>query len=261
MADALTLNGLALEIRDETLQVDYQEIGASGRSESGAAYSSVVAVKNMWKFSTPPIAKATASAWIGWLNGAIHFPFDSDESSTDGLPQASDPGNLALLDAAQKKFGAKSEQVQAGGAPTWKIRCGSTWGLRCHARQSGTWYHYVVNSDSTVYKDSVSQGGGIPAWMSLTSGVLTLRDFSGADTWYDDVVIIGACVPSSWITADAGPWSFSGAATYPTVPPKLILGGQACQASASVIGRVTAAKTHYIGSAWYQSLDVELLEV
>jgi hypothetical protein len=257
----LTLNGLELAVGLDLGGEDTQ-IGESGRSDDGSYWSGVQRVKQKWSFRTVPIAKLEAEAWRAWLSTvSLHFPFDADFYSTDGLAIATNPTSLAEIVTDVKKYGAGSLLVSEGGAPTWATGVGSTWTVRAWRRESGTFYHYVVRSDGLYYKDGVSQGtGGMAGKIHIATGTLTLYGDAG-DRWYDDVVVSPFLVPVTWITGSTGPWSYSGAAVYPSVPPLLVAAGDAFPAGNTSVGaRVSRFSSLVAGTTQYQSLDVELME-
>jgi len=84
----LTLNGLAVEVRDAGDSV-YEpiEVGLDyTRGLSGRPWHTARAVKNKWKFETVPMVEANAVALVRMLLGQGHtFPFDTDLLSSGGL--------------------------------------------------------------------------------------------------------------------------------------------------------------------------------
>lgn len=257
----LTINGMALGVREDSVEVSQEPQGESGRAVDGSAWSAVRVTKRVWKFSTTPIAKTTAEAWAAWLNGGLlHWTFETENLySTDGLPIATNPSTKATRDGTHEQYGTYGLKVADGGAPTWVTRLGSTWSIRVWRWFDTSNRHWVINSDGTAYKNGSSDSP--PSWISMSSGTLTVTA-SGADEYIDDLVLAPFVVPQAWVDAAAGPWSYSGAATYPSIPPLLTAAGDMMPSGGvSVIARVERAKPMQFGGTHYQELDVELREV
>lgn len=257
----LTLNGLELPVGLD-LSGEDEQIGETGRAADGTYWSGVQKVKRRWRFRTTPIAKATAEAWRAYLNCVpLHWSYETaDLSSTDGLAIATNPTSLAERSDVHEKFGTYGLLIGEGGAPTWTTHIGSTWTARCWYWDGAALDHYVVWSDGTVYNNGSSVGGGIPAWIGMSSGTLTLTG-SGGDVYIDDLVLVPFAVPVAWVTGATGPWSYSGAAVYPTVPPLLNAAGDAMPSGTTSVGaRVSGFKCLQMGGVHYQTLDVELRE-
>lgn len=85
----LTLNGIDVSTMYGG-EATPRLIGQGVRSISGNMLRDGRAVKREWRFTTPPISQAEASALIGMINGlGHHFTMDSDAVSDGGLTPAS----------------------------------------------------------------------------------------------------------------------------------------------------------------------------
>lgn len=198
----LAINGIELDVLNDTCSEEKREIGATDMAFDGTMKKQRQSTKYDLKFETPPMISATAFAWDSLIRGhGQRWSFDSHLYGSKGLGPTSSTGctNETTNGA---KWGAKYLQITAGNSFAVAGVYSSDVTTLVHKWNSGIaeWEHYIIiGNAATVYLDGVSSGASIAAWFSASGGTVTLGGAAGHD--FDDLVILPFAVPTAWVTA------------------------------------------------------------
>lgn len=240
----MRVQGVPLPVALNSIDRDDVEIGAGlERAYSGAALRSVQAVKRQWQAGLVPLSQEEATAFVALLQGrGDHVAFDSDSYSDKGLAPSLSTGATRPTTAPSPKWGTARLELASGTSNqiAWPLQLGARWTACVWRYESAGWHWYWVRDDGAVWRDGISYGASIPAWLQVNgSGSLYLLGTSGSVTTFDDLLVLPARMPTSWVPSL---YALAQAQAWPLAPRLLLTGDAVPEGSATVMGKVSKSK-------------------
>lgn len=223
----LLVNGLEVEVLDDSLGAGRADVSTWGRSAALTFEGSTYRELRQWQFETTPLTEAEAKALTGWLEGrGSMWTFERYDAyrSTTAFSRFSAEGGLSMGSGATRygtaKFGTWAGQLNTGvnstftaslvqggtvtpqwGFSTWKASNGGTYAL-CSAHYDGATVRYMGGTDGTAVTTAF-------AWASFTASSAGLsvtiqgEDFAGTNgtTQYDQMLVVPYALTTSMIAA------------------------------------------------------------
>lgn len=215
----LTINEWTVPVAADSASEGVEDIGDEGRSFDGTLLTTLRATKTGLDITTIPLAAATVKPLLVLLKGDGEvWSFDDSTYfvySSKGLNKASGSGT-----SISGKFGL-GMRLAAGATMTWAVGSSTTWTLMVwqYNLMLTTWYHWILCSDGTKYRDGVVYGSSIPH-LAYSGGTLTLGDAGSiANQDFDGLVYLPAVVTAEMAAA------FGTATAAFGLLPRLLLGG------------------------------------
>lgn len=192
----LSVNGLELPIRVDSLACSIEEVGESKRTEDGSLIVDRRAEKRVYDFECGPMA-AAAALWLRdvLLGKGDVWAFNSHLYSSRGRAVT---GTLYGLDPTHVQFGASAAQVKVTQTATFGYQAGAGCTVICWGYEGSFLLRVASFQDgasSPHFTADVTAGGSITspsAWAAEWSGAtgsVTLTP-AGADVWIDDVWLL-----------------------------------------------------------------------
>lgn len=212
---AITINGVSIPIKGDSFAEQRAVIGDTfTRSVGGAMFSSFVARRRTFTFSTPPLESLTAEKYarliegvsqvwnfnstsqIGFLSGSGVTNFLASGSATlvssptrgaaiafSSLQLAASAGFRFLL---SNKFGIQGGFTTTGSTPTgWTIMFWKNATTGADGVPSNGWYHYIASGTGSVTRGASANPAGVTQWRNGVSGSFgmgNMIEVSGSST-------------------------------------------------------------------------------
>ncbi|MFN7130869.1 MAG: hypothetical protein ACK4N5_02225 [Myxococcales bacterium] len=228
----LTIAGVTIPVAAKEASESQVLIGEKARAFDGSLRSMIRARKREWALQTPVLARASAEAIKGLVQGLGHrIPLDADAYSDKGLAPSSGAGNLTIGNSGPTpKWGTGRGAVAAGLATAWPALVGAAqWTVMLYRSNGAVWNHYVVDSSGRKWLNTTRADATSTTWLSVGSGAVALAGDGAAPGYYDDVVILPYLLDASW------PPLFSArTAAFPALP-RLVVTGDLFQGSGVIV--------------------------
>lgn len=217
----LTINGVEVQIADDSARFDVVEIGSRKRAFDGTPMVTRQRLARELSVRTSILAKAEAFAVSCLAAGLGHvFSFASHVYSSKGKgPSASTDVTYSATGGPVTGVG-RITVAGTTGTTTYSavaaLRAGfdsTEWTVLVWRKESGTWFHYIVKGNSTAWKNGSTVA--VPAWLTVTPGgsvTIAATDATAYD--YSDLVTLPFLIPDSWVSQlDA--WLRTGTRAFP----------------------------------------------
>lgn len=238
---ALTVNGITIPIRADTFEETRTSIGdAYQRSIGGTMFSSMIAKRRRFTFSTPPIEASLAEKYAKLVEGTAQvWGFNGDMMSGAGITYSQITS--ATTQSGTKKYGSQALSLPAGEGFTIQLQnkfgLAGGWSTYGYPRQGWTvavwmystvaadgvaadgWYHYIITGTGVVTRGAVANPTGVRQYRNGVLGsygfgnLLKMNSTDNQSIWayapagttlarfYDDLVFFPFVLPAEWVSS------------------------------------------------------------
>lgn len=222
----LEINEITIPVKANSVRETTNLIGFDARSHRGSEISEIRNQLKSWKVETPPLEWTVAEALEALLLGSgDNWSFEDAGSgnawqySSKGRPHSGSISGASRT-TSTSQFGTASLQLTNGSEVRWQLENMTRWTALFWRRvAAGAWQHLATTSSGLYYLSGAVTGSAHLSVVTVVGGLLTLLNNQGVTSFYDDLVIIPAILPATWIASAAARTT-----RWPTLP-QFELGG------------------------------------
>jgi hypothetical protein len=266
----LTVNGIALPVRQNSMRESWREVGERSESLDGTEHSAIRARKLVLSCELVPISALEAALIRGQLQGrGLDYDSDDDTSYECWTTQGLEPATLTEALGKVSSGGRSWTEIDDGAAVAVAWDHADAFDaddyslgvlLWISGEGSGHYHHLQVQrgGSSTYHLDGVATAwGSRPSWLTVTSGEIRIAQVSGHN------ILLGV-MSAGPARGEGAQFNAAGYATPWIARPRLTVAGDylaGLGVSLKMTAKVAGGKPIQVGSAYYTPLEIELSQV